>query len=268
MGQIIELPDIAAIKREIQELKKSLEELVFERDELRFVVCENIKMTYMLEIGNLEYRVYDAYCDFLRLRRKKEFIQAKKNRQEPIQMDAIDSFLDIEFQEYKKKRDEKIDEINQAIERSKMESMPEEEAAEFKTMYRSIVKSLHPDLNPDTTDAEQELFVHATEAYKEGDFGTLQLIFQMIGSEHHHESEPSSLSKLQSEKKRIQILVDRVKADIEFIKTTVPYIWRIYIKDENKKAEKISKLQKELKSFQEAIRTQQELINDLMRNET
>ena len=78
MGQIIELPDIAALKREIQELKKSLEELVFERDELRFVVCENIKMTYMLEIGNLEYRVYDAYCDYLRLRRKKEFIQAKK----------------------------------------------------------------------------------------------------------------------------------------------------------------------------------------------
>lgn len=71
MGQIIELPDIAALKREIQELKKSLEELVFERDELRFVVCGNIKMTYMLEIGNLEYRVYDAYCDYLRLRRKK-----------------------------------------------------------------------------------------------------------------------------------------------------------------------------------------------------
>ena len=266
MGQIIELPDIAALKREIQELKKSLEALVVERDELRFVVCENIKMTYMLEIGNLEYRVYDAYCDYLRLRRKKEFIQAKKNRQEPIQMDAIDSFLDIEFQEYKKKRDEKIDEINQAIERSKIESMPEE-AAEFKTMYRSIVKSLHPDLNPDTTDAEQELFVHATEAYKEGDFGTLQLIFQMIGSEHHDESEPSSLAKLQSEKIRIQNLVDRVKADIEFIKTTVPYIWRIYLEDEGKKAEKISKLQTELKSFKEAIRTQQELINDLVRNE-
>lgn len=60
MGQIIELPDIAALKREIQELKKSLEALVVERDELRFVVCENIKMTYMLEIGNLEYRVYDG----------------------------------------------------------------------------------------------------------------------------------------------------------------------------------------------------------------
>lgn len=160
MGQIIELPDITELKREISQLKKSLEDLVLERDELRFVVCENIKTMYMLEIGDLEYRVYKMYCDYLRLRRKREIIQAKKNRQETITMDSIEKLLDDEFLSYKKKLDEKINEMNQALEKSKMDALTEEQTVEFKKLYRNIVKSLHPDLNPTTSEAEKQLFIN------------------------------------------------------------------------------------------------------------
>ena len=47
MGQIIEFPDDKRARERIQELKKTLENLVFERDNLKFVICENIKTAYM-----------------------------------------------------------------------------------------------------------------------------------------------------------------------------------------------------------------------------
>lgn len=108
MGQIIEFPDSKKLKETIRKLRKQLEDLVLERDELRFVVCENIKTAYMLIFGGLEYNLYEAYCKFLRLRRKKEMIQAKVNRQEKVQVEVIERMLDKEFSQYQKKLDEKI----------------------------------------------------------------------------------------------------------------------------------------------------------------
>lgn len=78
MGQIIEFPDDKRSRERIQELKKTLEDLVFERDNLKFVICEIIKTAYMLSFGSLEYRLYKAYCKYLRLKRKRDMIQAKK----------------------------------------------------------------------------------------------------------------------------------------------------------------------------------------------
>ena len=74
MGQIIELQEYKEAKDRIQELKKILEELIFERDHLKYVICKNLKTEYVLKFGSLEYRIYKAYCEYLRLRRKRELI--------------------------------------------------------------------------------------------------------------------------------------------------------------------------------------------------
>lgn len=266
MGQIIEFPDSKKLKETIRKLRKQLEDLVLERDELRFVVCENIKTAYMLIFGGLEYNLYEAYCKFLRLRRKKEMIQAKINRQEKVQTEVIERMLDKEFSQYRKKLDEKISDMNRALARSKMDVLSEEDTAEVKKLYRSIVKNLHPDLNPKTTEAEKELFYQATEAYEQGDLCALQVIYQIADKGADGEEMTSSLSGQEKEKQRLEKLLDQVKAEIEKIKTSPPYIWKIYVEDERQKKEKLSQLQKELESFQAGIRTQEDYIRTLQEN--
>lgn len=267
MGQIIEFPAIKELNEEINELKKNLEDFFVERDHLLFVICENIETEYMLNFGSLEYSLYKAYCDFLRLRRKKDMIQAKKNRKETIEIDAIEDVLDDEFIEYKKKLDDKISQINKALERSKMESLSKDDEEEIKKLYRDIVKRLHPDLNPEITDAEKELFTNATEAYEKGDIDGLRIIFEIVTIGGKEDKLSSSIEELQKEKKRLQSLVAKIKLEIHSIKANPPYSLRIYVEDDEKKAEKLDELKKELKSFQEAIRTQEEYINELLRRE-
>lgn len=73
MGEIVEFPDTKNLKEKIKTLRENLEELLIEKDNLESIVCENIKTKYTLLFGGLEYRLYKAYCEYLRLRRKKRY---------------------------------------------------------------------------------------------------------------------------------------------------------------------------------------------------
>lgn len=267
MGQIIEFPDDKKSRERIKELKKTLESLVFERDNLEFVVCENIKTEYLLTFGSLEYKIYKTYCHYLRLKRKKDMVQARKNRQYNIKIEEIDKKLDEEFADYKKKLDEKIGEINEALSRAKAEVLSEEETKLLKKLYKKIVKSLHPDINPLVTDAEKELFYKATEAYKNGDLPSLQIIYDIVCSGDDIEDEDLSGKSLDDEIERLEDLVGQIQDYINIIKSTPPYTWKIYLEDEKKKSERLKSLEDDLKSFEEAVRTQEEAIKDLLRDE-
>lgn len=267
MGQIIEFPDDKKSRERIRELKKDLESLVFERDNLKLVICENIKTAYMLTFGSLEYRIYKTYCHYLRLKRKKDMLQAKKNRQEKIKIEEIEDKLDEEFAAYKKKLDEKIGEINEALSRAKSEVLSEEETKVLKKLYKNIVKRLHPDLNPSVTDVEKELFYNATESYKNGDLPSLQIIYDIVCSGDDIKDEDLDGRSLADEVKRLEGLVGQIQDYINIIKSTPPYTWSIYLEDDKKKSKRLESLEEDLKSFEEAVRTQEEAIKDLMRDE-
>lgn len=121
MGEMMSFPAGDNARERILALRIELEKLFYERDELISIDCENIKMEYMLLFGGLEYKLYEAYCDYLRLRRKKEMIQAKKNREEPIDLEEIEAALDEEFRAYKERLQAKMEEVTSAIDRSEGE---------------------------------------------------------------------------------------------------------------------------------------------------
>ena len=76
---IIPFPELDNIKENLEKLRTELSMLVLERDELIYVICKNLEMTYMLTFGGLEYKIYEMECALLRLKRKAELIQAKIN---------------------------------------------------------------------------------------------------------------------------------------------------------------------------------------------
>lgn len=265
MGEIVEFPDTKNLKEKIKTLRKNLEDLLIEKDNLESIVCENIKTKYTLLFGGLEYKLYKASCEYLRLRRKREMIQAKKNREEKVDIKAIEADIDNEFFEYKKKLDEKISEMNRALERSKLPVLSKDETNEMKKLYRVIVKKLHPDLNPKITEAEKELFYRATESHKNGDLTAIRIIFEIVGSDDmKDEITTSPTDSLEKEATRLETLVESVQKDIEKIKSTEPYIWKVYLDDENKKNEKLNELERDLENFENAIRTQEEYIRELL----
>ena len=201
---VIVFPDFEKLKSEVEKMRTELSMLLLERDELQFVICKNIETEYMLKLGSIEYKAYEAQCAALRLKRKIELIQAKKNRQEKVIISAIEETLDNEFAEYQKQLNEQIDKMNDALKRSKAEVLSDEDNKELKKLYRKIVKALHPDINPDVSQAQVQLFDNAVSAYKSGDLGTLRIIGEMVGNNPLPEQHKDAMTQLVEERERLQ----------------------------------------------------------------
>ena len=264
-GNVIVFPDFEKLKSEVEKMRTELSMLLLERDELQFVICKNIETEYMLKLGSIEYKAYKAQCAALRLKRKIELIQAKKNRQEKVIISAIEETLDSEFAEYQKQLNEQIDKMNDALKRSKAEVLSNEDNKKFKKLYRKIVKALHPDINPDVSEAQVQLFDNAVSAYKNGDLNTLKIIGEMVGNSPLPEQHKDALTQLNEEKERLQNLLKVIRDSIEQIKSKYPYTMKEIIEDEEQTEQKKKELENILRQYNELISIYKAKIEEMIR---
>lgn len=264
-GNVIVFPDFEKLKSEVEKMRTELSMLLLERDELQFVICKNIETEYMLKLGSIEYKAYKAQCAALRLKRKIELIQAKKNRQEKVIISAIEETLDSEFAEYQKQLNEQIDKMNDALKRSKAEVLSNEDNKKFKKLYRKIVKALHPDINPDVSEAQVQLFDNAVSAYKNGDLNTLKIIGEMVGNSPLPEQHKDALTQLNEEKERLQNLLKVIRDSIEQIKSKYPYTMKEIIEDEEQTEQKKKELENILSQYNEFISIYKAKIEEMIR---
>ena len=231
------------LKNELLKKRTELSMLVLQRDELKYVICKNIETKNMLELGNLEYRLYQSECIIMRLKRKVELIQMRINRQEKIDVATIDELLDEQFREYQQKLEEKIKKMNEAIERNNGEVLTEQQVKELKKLYRAIVKALHPDLNPNVTKQQIKLFQNAVTAYKNGDLQTLRIINEMISNNHSEDDNTDNIEKMRDELIRLDRMISSINGDVEKIKSEYPYTMKDILFDK----EQLNQRKEELK---------------------
>jgi len=261
---IILFPDFQRLKEEVDKLRAELSMLILERDELRLVECRNIEMIYMLKLGNLEYRAFETQCIYLRLKRKVELIQAKKNRQEKIVLTQIEDILDAEFAEFKRKLDEQISRMNDAIKRSQCDVLSDQEAKELKKIYHEIIKALHPDLNPNLTPSQLDLFNNAVNAYENGDLDTLRVIHVMISKPILSDKHENAMIQLAKEKERLVKAIKTVKESIEKIKSEFPYTVKELIRDPEKIAARRKELENIISQYEKAIAVYKARIEEML----
>ena len=249
---IVLFPEFVALKAEVEKLRTEISMLLLERDELQLVICKNIETAYMLALGGLEYKAFELNCEVLRIKRKIDLIQAKKNRQEKIVLSVIEKVLDEEFAEFQSQLDEQIDKMNKAIDHSKGRPLTEEETREIKKLYRGIVKALHPDLHPEVTPAQIQLFQNAVQAYENGDLGNLRIIHEMAAEPVVPERSESGLSILAKDKERLTKMLKRIREQIENIKSEYPYTMKELVNDPKQVAEKRAELEGMIAELKEA----------------
>lgn len=265
MKEIIIFPEFEELSRNVENLRTELSEKILYKDELELVICKNIETIYMLQLGALEYKVYEAQCEALRLRRKQELIQAKKNRQEKIYLPDIEKILDREFEEYQKELDQQIEKMNDAIERSKGRVLSDEETKMLKTLYHKIVKVLHPDINPEITEAQRALFDSAVNAYANSDIFTLEIISVMVEDKKPKHEEEGVMQKLLKEKTRLTELITAIEEDIDRIKSEYPYNVKDIVEDEEKQREHKQYLETLLMQYEDMIEDYTHIIEGMVK---
>ncbi len=256
--------EVSSIKHQIKRLKLELSMLIEEKDELVFVICKNIETQYMLKLGHLEHKAYRLQCKYLKLKRKIELIQARKNRQEKIDIENIEEILRKEFEEYQKEIDEKLKKVNEALERSNAKVLSKEDERELKSTYRQIVKVLHPDINPDATETQIDLFRKAVFSYENGDLQTLRIIHSLT-QDISDDFEAVDFAILTEEKRRLTDSIEKVKDEISRTKAAYPYLLKEIIDDPKKLQERQEKTKEYITILTKQIEVYKVKIEEMMR---
>lgn len=132
-----------------------------------------------------------------------------------------------------------------------------DEPTTAKSLFRSIVKRLHPDMNPNQTQHEKDLFNKAVEAYQNGDMVTLQNIYDEItvGKEDSDDTDESALSIEELIKLRDRLLkrVGELSSELDEIRSEEPYTYKEILDDPDRLAQAKAELEAEFKDNEAEI---------------
>ena len=266
MNEIAKNPEYENLLSIIHQLETELADLVFDRDKLLYHVCPKLQTEYMLSIGKLEYAVFEYQCKILRTKRKIEIIQSCLNREQSYDITEIEKQLDKEYHEYTERLLEKQKEIENARFKNSNFGKPltDEESSELKKIYTLIVKKLHPDINPNTTEEQHAQFIDAVNAYKNANLSELRIIYLLLDKISVTETE-NTMDKLTSRKEILLNEKEYMLNEINNIKNTFPYNAKNLLQDDNKLKHKIDELSNLLTEYQEQYINIEDKLNNMLK---
>jgi hypothetical protein len=258
------LPTLSA---ENKELTRKLELLHLDFLELftrhkDMVENESIILTslYLEKLGRLQLELLEKQTEASRLKMKMKLIQAAINRNEQPDLKAIEHEINTRLQNYYTQ----IREQSAALDEAKKllsHLIPKEETKKMKEIFRVLCKRLHPDLNPNQTEEEKDLFIIVKAAYDLQRLSDLQNILLYLD-----DSNKEKLLLISSDEKveRIKHLEDQIlslKEKIDQLKQSFPFNMEDLIQDEDHIVQKQEELRIQIKTAEEEIAKALKIIN-------
>jgi DNA-binding XRE family transcriptional regulator len=242
---VIVNPEFIKLIKETNSLKEMLCHKIVERESLIIHECKNMKLEYMLRIGNLEYDLMKKQNELLVLKRIKELEKTKKYSQEEIAKK-----VEIEFSEFKVMEKKLLNDIDIAIDLSMTNLLGDNEIKRLNDVYYKLQLILNPDLKLTSSEKEDELFECAKKSYKKGNVKKLEKILEGYKDETIVD-EYENLSKLRN---RYSLLIEENQKIITKIKMSFPYNQKDTLQDNNLLRRKKDEINSKIYAYDEEIK--------------
>ena len=160
------------LQKEVTAEKCVLLSLYERLDQIKFVIVPQVEQVYMDKVGNFEQTVIKEEMECEVLEKKQELIQISINRNEKVDVAAIEA----KTEEFRK-------EVFNDAEGKPQEDFPpltSEQSSKQQELYREIIREFHPQTHPETTEVQKELFQKAQEAYRMRNVESLELVHEML----------------------------------------------------------------------------------------
>ena len=129
-------------------------------------------------------------------------------------------------------------------------------AKELKSLYRKIVKALHPDNKKNRTPKDDELLMEAKKAFEDGNIERLRQIAEMIDDEDiekRFKDNPEDIEELKDLKRRLKTRLMFLEREVQRIKNSFPYNEKDFLADDDAVAAKQDELKAIIESCKNTI---------------
>ncbi len=225
-------PEYQALTDEIVLLREELTHLLTEEHDLLHITKPNLLALFQQKIGAWEVACLKAQIEALRTRRRLELAQAAINQGGMPNWTEIDAHLELEFLAWQQKLRESMERLTAAEHRMTHLLSPLENL-EIKKLYYSLVKKLHPDVNPDLSENERRLWRRVQEAYESSDMEELRALALLVDQSGPVATPtPETFDKLRRNRDALRKQITEMERRIELIESQPPFPLRKQLADE------------------------------------
>ena len=264
--QIDVSPRKQQLKDEYERLQQEYSELVAKRDDLLQHEGPLLEALYMTTIGQLLYEELCLQQDIALLKYERDLFQAYENRgEEPDYEEILEKVEETAktFNENLKREEEKRKKAKAFVEEHQEEQSKQKEAEriELKAIYKRLVHRLHPDLHPEQTEWERELFLKVQEAYEKQDLNALRQLEEELNSGmSSEEMENETVEEWEERIQKLKDLISAIKEEITRIENGFPFTYRTNLYDQ----EWVSATQEEIRVRIELLQKEKERLEKII----
>ena len=197
-----------------------------------------LEALYMEAIGQLQYEELCLQYDIALLKFERDLLQAYINRGEEPDIKVVAQKVDETAETFNQnihQEEEKIKKAKAYIEEHKEENSKQRDAEklELKQIYKRLVHRLHPDLHPEQTEWERELFLKVQEAYRNEDLERLrQLEAELNAGMPFTSVESDTIEDWEERVKKLKEQITAIEEEIDRIEHEFPFTYRDKLNDQ------------------------------------
>lgn len=207
----------------IDSLKSEIAILVEKREYLVKDKKPFLESKYMMTIGKHEKERLEIEIEVRALKRELSIRRAALNRGEKVTSEEIKEVLKKELRLWQNKINEYANQIKKSELFLKLPRMDVEETKEFKSLYKKLVKRLHPDLN-EFNEKSKFLWLRTCAAYKDGDLDELRTLICIVQNEEEDENYlEKNLLLIDDKIDELQQIFHNINNQIEELHSTFPF---------------------------------------------
>ncbi|MBW6537340.1 MAG: hypothetical protein K0B11_20195 [Mariniphaga sp.] len=215
---------------------------------------------YLQKLGHLQLELLEKQTESARLKMKMNLIQAVINRDERPNLQTIEKLVDTKMRDYYAQIEAQAAALNEARE-VLSHLISEEETAKLKEIFRVLCKRLHPDLNPNQTEEERDLFVRVKSAYDLNQLAELQKILLYLENSKKEKLPTVSVDEKREQIRHLEENIANLKSKIEQLKQSFPFSIEELIFDEEYISQRQEEIKNQIKISEDEIAKYQNIIN-------
>jgi hypothetical protein len=218
------------LHQQLELLRKDFAVLFEQRNHMLTYEEAVLTSLYLTSIGTMQFRIFTLKGELAILNEKIRLGQVYFNRNELPDWKEIEAKVKQDFQHYQQKVVDESARLAAAKELLKADLLSNEEAEQLKEVYRILVKRLHPDLNPEQSEAERDLFFSVQAAYQASNVQALNEILLSLNDKQV--VPPITTSDLKQQVEQLLKMNGDLQKKIDLLTDSFPFNYRSLLYDE------------------------------------